>query len=307
MTELKKVSEETMRFMRGTYALDEVGDGKDELKFRRGGKTILTVYKREDRFDFLVIFGKVEREKFEAERDSYPQSIRDIYDNSRTYHDGKWMFIPVADSETLEAVKRLIIIKKKPNRKPFSKETTIYGKCGHRCDLCVHYVGIDSELRQKLRESCERVYGGNFYDDGCPGCREKTEVEGNICEQLKCAADKGCGICLDCKEYPCGIAPVTRSEIHSRAGTISAEDITYAVLPFVHEQYGSILSFLCVFWPTIPFTITTIPAFSSFLLITLKDSEASVQKLYQFFSNPKISRIFSAIILEFLLFSIEPT
>ena len=92
MTELKKVSEETMRFMRGTYALDEVGNGKDELKFRRGGKTILTVYKREDRFDFLVIFGKVEREKFEAEQDSYPQSIRDIYDNSRTYHDGKWMF-----------------------------------------------------------------------------------------------------------------------------------------------------------------------------------------------------------------------
>ena len=40
-TELQKVSEETMRFMRGQYALDEVSDGKDELKFRRGGKTIL--------------------------------------------------------------------------------------------------------------------------------------------------------------------------------------------------------------------------------------------------------------------------
>lgn len=33
---LQKVSEEIMRFMRGRYLLDEVGDGKDELKFRRG-------------------------------------------------------------------------------------------------------------------------------------------------------------------------------------------------------------------------------------------------------------------------------
>ena len=31
---LKKVSEETMRFMRGNYVLDEVGNGKNELKFR---------------------------------------------------------------------------------------------------------------------------------------------------------------------------------------------------------------------------------------------------------------------------------
>ena len=50
--------------MRGKYALDEVGNGKDELKFRRGGKTILTTYIRDDRFDFLVIFGAAERGQF---------------------------------------------------------------------------------------------------------------------------------------------------------------------------------------------------------------------------------------------------
>ena len=38
---LQKVSGETMRFMRSKYALDEVGNGKDELKFRRSGRTIL--------------------------------------------------------------------------------------------------------------------------------------------------------------------------------------------------------------------------------------------------------------------------
>jgi len=47
-TELQKVSEETMRFMRGKYVLDEVDNCKDELKFRKGGKTVLTISIRED-------------------------------------------------------------------------------------------------------------------------------------------------------------------------------------------------------------------------------------------------------------------
>jgi hypothetical protein len=46
---------------------------KDELKFRRGGKTILTVCIRDDHFDFILIFGKAERKRFEQERDTYPQ------------------------------------------------------------------------------------------------------------------------------------------------------------------------------------------------------------------------------------------
>ena len=34
MTILEQVSHETMKFMRGKYRLDEIGDGKDELKFK---------------------------------------------------------------------------------------------------------------------------------------------------------------------------------------------------------------------------------------------------------------------------------
>ena len=55
MTELQKVSVETMRFMRGKFALDEV-PGKyydiDCLKFRKGKRTILSINIHEDRYDF---------------------------------------------------------------------------------------------------------------------------------------------------------------------------------------------------------------------------------------------------------------
>ncbi|MCL2013825.1 MAG: hypothetical protein FWG69_02420 [Oscillospiraceae bacterium] len=76
-TELQKVSEETMRFMRGKYVLDEVA-GKyydiDFLKFRQGKRTILSINIHEDYYDFQIIYGKAEREKFEARLDEFLKS-----------------------------------------------------------------------------------------------------------------------------------------------------------------------------------------------------------------------------------------
>ena len=234
---LEMVSEETMAFMRGKYELDEVGDGKEELKFRRGGKTVLTIYIREDRYDFLIIYGKKEREKYESECNAFPEKIRDIYDKSKTYHDGKWMWIPVADLDTLEAVKQLIMIKKKPNRKPFPKDSAVYSKCGQRCDLCIHYSGgtISEEFRKELYERLTRVYNTDDWSMRCPGCYNKPEED--LCEQLECAKHKGVGRCLDCKDYHCLISPVVHSKIEAKS--ITAKDVTWAVLPYVHNQYGN--------------------------------------------------------------------
>jgi hypothetical protein len=237
-TMLERVSEETMCFIRGRYRLDEVGNGKDELKFRSGGKTVLTIYICDEHFDFLIIFGKAEREKFEAERDSFPKAIRDIYDASKTNHDGKWMHIPVADLDTLEAVKRLVMIKKTPNRKPFPKETAVYSKCGQRCDLCIHYSGgtISDEFRKELCERLSRVYPVDDWSMRCPGCYNKPEDE--VCRSLECAKSKGLDKCLDCEDYHCGTAaPVGYSKIEPKS--ILADDVTWAILPYVYKQYGN--------------------------------------------------------------------
>ncbi len=244
---LKRVGEETMRFMRGKYVLDEVGNGKDELKFRRGGKTVLTIYIRDGRYDFLIIFGKAEREKFDLTRDEFPQAIRDIYDSSKTYHDGKWMLFPVADLDALEAVKQMIVIKKKPNRKPFNKEGAIYSKCGMRCDLCAHYCGhSDDEFRKKLIESADRIYNGGAsrpYDD-CPGCMEQAAgkphpcMDGDSCEPLRCAKGRRLENCHECAEYPCDKA-VAGYRAGIEAKSLSSGDVTWGILPYVDWQYGN--------------------------------------------------------------------
>jgi hypothetical protein len=46
-------------------------------------------------------------------------------------------------------------MKKKPNRKPLPKEQAIYGGCGHRCDLCVHYAG--ETLARSSAKNCKSV------------------------------------------------------------------------------------------------------------------------------------------------------
>ena len=70
--------------IRMEYVMDEVFGGKDEVKFRRGGKTLVTLYLHEGYFTFLVIFGKAERENSEAVRGEYPKEFDAFYDAART-------------------------------------------------------------------------------------------------------------------------------------------------------------------------------------------------------------------------------
>ncbi len=240
MTDLDKVRYETVKFMRGKYRLDEVGDGKNELKFKQGKKTILTIYIHEDKYTFLIIFGKAEREKFELIKSSFSQYIQEYYDCSKTYHDGKWMFIDVKSLDILEEVMKLIEIKKKPNRKPFTKENAFYSLCGHRCDLCLHYTGdtVSEELRRKLIEHSDHVYGQYDTSMRCSGCSTPKChcYEGSgMCDQRKCAEEKGYKACIECKEYPCPAATAGYKGLEARS--ISAEDVTWAILPYVPFQY----------------------------------------------------------------------
>lgn len=238
MNNLENISHETMVFMRGKYRLDEIGDGKDELKFRQGQKTVLTVYTHEDRFTFLIIFGRKEREIFEAQIDGCSDYMRDYYNNSKTYHDGKWMFIDVTAMEQLDEVKKLIEIKRKPNRKPFSKENAVYSQCGQRCDLCVHFVGTTDEQRAVMVPYPNKMWGIGDWSMRCGGCySEDCYCKNDLCHAKKCAAEKGIPECKECSSFPCinATAADSRSMIHTEVHY--ADEIAWGILPYVPWQY----------------------------------------------------------------------
>ena len=88
-----------------------------EYKYRRGGRTLCALYARENCVGFMIILGKDERLKFEADRDSYSKEVQRIYDETKTYHDGKWLMFEPTDTALFDDFIRLLRIKRKPNRK----------------------------------------------------------------------------------------------------------------------------------------------------------------------------------------------
>lgn len=88
-----------------------------EYKYRRGGKTLCSLYARENCVGFMVVFGKEERVKFEADRKSYSKEVQKTYEEAQTYHDGKWVMFEPVDTSLFDDFIRLLNIKRKPNRK----------------------------------------------------------------------------------------------------------------------------------------------------------------------------------------------
>ena len=105
-----------------TYDMDRLWNAggkawKYEYKYRRGGKTLCALYARENCVGFMVILGKDERLKFEADRENYTEEVRSIYGKAQTYHDGKWLMFEPADASLFPDFIRLLNIKRRPNRK----------------------------------------------------------------------------------------------------------------------------------------------------------------------------------------------
>lgn len=88
-----------------------------EYKYRRGGKTLCTLYAKKNCFMFLVVLGKKERERFELNRNDYTEEVKKIYDETQTYHDGKWLWFELVDKSLFCDMLMLLFLKRRPNRK----------------------------------------------------------------------------------------------------------------------------------------------------------------------------------------------
>ena len=87
-----------------------------EYKYRRGGKTLCALYAKEQTIGFMVILGKDERTKFESMREMFSNAAQKIYDETTTFHDGKWLVFELKDTSLFNDIERLLSIKRKPNR-----------------------------------------------------------------------------------------------------------------------------------------------------------------------------------------------
>ena len=65
-----------------------------------------------------LLLGGAEREKTEAILSELSPAIRRLYARATTYHDGKWLAIPVDNEEILREVERLLLIKRRSKSSP---------------------------------------------------------------------------------------------------------------------------------------------------------------------------------------------
>lgn len=164
---------------------------KYEYKYRCGGKTLCSLYAKNHCIGFMIIFGKAEREKFEHNRQNYTETVQKIYDEAKTYHDGKWvMFLP-EDTSMFEDFIHLLEIKRKPNRKR-NKNLDV----ANPITDAENHDGVKMELHYKNAEKTDAdlligLYNQSFYSDyirygTCPGYgRTKESMENSISKYAK--------------------------------------------------------------------------------------------------------------------------
>jgi hypothetical protein len=83
------------------------------VKYKKGGKSLCTLYPMEGYFIALVVVGSKEEDEVRIgmETGLYTSYLKELYDNSVYMKIGRWLMIEVKDEEILEDIKKLLEIR----------------------------------------------------------------------------------------------------------------------------------------------------------------------------------------------------
>jgi hypothetical protein len=82
------------------------------VRYRKSGRTLVTLMPEENALWVLVVLGKDEVEKTKnAKLNTF---VKNVFTNAKQYHDGKWLFIRPRNKQDIESIKTLLTIKRKP-------------------------------------------------------------------------------------------------------------------------------------------------------------------------------------------------
>lgn len=103
-------------FYPGVFEPDWLYGGKNRgwsLRYKKT-KALCTLVPEYGRFSAVVVLGRAEREKFDARRHAWRPPLVKLYDEARTYIDGKWLTVSVASTGDLHEVMDLLAMKRPP-------------------------------------------------------------------------------------------------------------------------------------------------------------------------------------------------
>ena len=84
------------------------------LWYRRGGKSLATLYPHKNSFIVQIVLGKDQVEK--ARTLTLGKNVHRVLRETPQLHDGRWLFIKVGSKRDVKDIEQLIQLKKKPTR-----------------------------------------------------------------------------------------------------------------------------------------------------------------------------------------------
>ena len=80
-------------------------------------RSFCTLIPEKNHIMLQIVFGAKERKKVESIRDSLTKKTQIKYDEAKTYHDGKWLYLSVDSDDVVKDILILLTTKRKPNKK----------------------------------------------------------------------------------------------------------------------------------------------------------------------------------------------
>jgi hypothetical protein len=112
-----KLWEEFRAYLAGHYEHEPVlSVGKKEydwtIRYRKGGKTLVTLMPEENGFCVLVVLGKDEVAKTKDLK--LNAFVKKVFQNAKQFHDGRWLWLRPQNMQDMTAIKELLTVKRKP-------------------------------------------------------------------------------------------------------------------------------------------------------------------------------------------------
>lgn len=71
------------------------------LKFKKSGKTLCTIYPRESYFTVMLVIGRKEKESFETILPDCTPALREIYHNTKEGNGQRWLMVSLEDEDEM--------------------------------------------------------------------------------------------------------------------------------------------------------------------------------------------------------------
>lgn len=87
-----------------------------DLRYRKSGKTLITLTPEKGAVRILIVLGRKESEKALSMQNELTSQMHEFIKNTKQLHDGRWLWIRLFHSSGAEDVEKLLLIKRKPKK-----------------------------------------------------------------------------------------------------------------------------------------------------------------------------------------------